>query len=54
MSFESLPNKGVIAPPITLQNTKGVFAALEILELGVARQAMVRWNQYHCGFEGNI
>ena len=40
MLVESLPGKGVIVPPITLQNTKSVFAALEILEVGVAKLAM--------------
>ncbi len=40
MLVESLPNKGVIVPPITLQNTKSVFSALEILEIGVAKQAV--------------
>ncbi len=36
MLIESQPNKGVIVRPITLQNTKAVFTALEVLETGVA------------------
>lgn len=40
MLVESLPNRGVIVRPITLQNTKAAFAALKILELGVAEQTV--------------
>jgi DNA-binding GntR family transcriptional regulator len=41
MLIESQPNKGVIVRPVTLQNTKAVFAALETLELGIVKQAMI-------------
>jgi len=37
MLIESQPNKGVIVRPLTLQNTKAVFAALETLELGIVK-----------------
>ncbi|MFC1505071.1 GntR family transcriptional regulator [Thermodesulfobacteriota bacterium] len=37
---ESLPGKGYIVRPITVQNTKAAFEALSILELGVARLAV--------------
>jgi len=37
---ESQHNKGFIVRPITLQNTKASFAALKILELGVAELAV--------------
>jgi DNA-binding GntR family transcriptional regulator len=37
---ESQHNKGFIVRPITLQNTKAAFAALKILELGVAELAV--------------
>ena len=40
MLIESQPGKGVLVRAITLQNTKSVFVALEILETGVAVQAM--------------
>jgi DNA-binding GntR family transcriptional regulator len=40
MLIESQPGKGVIVRAITLQNTKSVFTALEILETGVAALAM--------------
>lgn len=40
MLIESQPNKGVLVRPVTLQNTKAVFSALEILELGIVKQAM--------------
>jgi len=36
----SEPNKGFVVRPITLQTTRAVFEALEILELGVARLAV--------------
>jgi DNA-binding GntR family transcriptional regulator len=39
---EAQPGKGFVVRPITLQNTKAAFAALEILELGVARLAVRR------------
>ncbi len=39
MLIESQPGKGVIVRPITLQNTKSVFTALEIFEAGVAALA---------------
>lgn len=37
---ESHHNKGFIVRPITIQNTKAAFAALEIMELGVAHLAV--------------
>lgn len=37
---ESQPGKGYIVRPITLQNTKAAFAALKIMELGVADLAL--------------
>jgi DNA-binding GntR family transcriptional regulator len=36
MLVESQPKKGVIVRPVTLQNTRSVFSALEVLETGVA------------------
>ena len=39
MLVESQPKKGVIVRPVTLQNTRAVFSALEILETGVAALA---------------
>jgi GntR family transcriptional regulator, rspAB operon transcriptional repressor len=40
MMVESQPNKGFVVSPITLQKTKAAFAALKILELGIARLAV--------------
>jgi DNA-binding GntR family transcriptional regulator len=40
MMVESQLNKGFVVSPITLQKTKAAFAALKILELGVANLAM--------------
>ncbi len=40
--LESHPNSGVTVRPITLQNTKATFAALQIIELGVAELAVRR------------
>jgi DNA-binding GntR family transcriptional regulator len=40
MMVESQPNKGFVVSPITLQKTKAAFAALKILELGVATLAV--------------
>jgi len=40
MMVESQPNKGFVVSPITLQKTKAAFAALKILELGVASLAI--------------
>ena len=37
---ESLPGKGYIVRPITVQNTKAAFEALMIMELGVAHLAV--------------
>jgi DNA-binding GntR family transcriptional regulator len=37
---ESHPNMGFVVRPITLQNTKAAFAALKIMELGVAELAV--------------
>lgn len=37
---ESQPNKGFIVRPITLQNTKSAFEALEVFELGAAGLAV--------------
>lgn len=37
---ESQPGKGFIVRPLTLQNTKAAFSALQILELGVAGLAV--------------
>jgi len=37
---ESQPNRGSIVRPITLQNTRAAFAALKILERGVAELAV--------------
>jgi DNA-binding GntR family transcriptional regulator len=37
---ETLQGKGFIVRPLTLQNTKAAFAALQILELGVASLAV--------------
>ena len=39
---ESQPGKGFVVRPITFQEVKSVFEALEILELGVARLALRR------------
>lgn len=39
---ESLPNKGMIVRPITLQNTKAMFEAMIIIELGVADVAVTK------------
>ncbi len=41
----SQPGKGFIVRPITLQNTKAAFAALQILELGVADLAVRQENR---------
>jgi DNA-binding GntR family transcriptional regulator len=38
--LESQPGKGFVVKPLTLQNTKAAFAALQILELGVAGLAV--------------
>lgn len=38
--LESQPGKGFLVRPLTLQNTKAAFAALQILELGVAGLAV--------------
>jgi DNA-binding GntR family transcriptional regulator len=38
--LESQPGKGFVVRPLTLQNTKAAFAALQILELGVAGLAV--------------
>jgi len=40
MMVESQPNKGFVVSPITLQKTKAAFAALKILELGIASLAV--------------
>lgn len=40
LMVESHPNKGFVVRPITLQNTKAVFEALKILELGAADLAV--------------
>jgi len=40
MMVESQLNKGFVVSPITLQKTKAAFAALKILELGVASLAI--------------
>ena len=37
---ESHPKAGVIVRPITIQNTRATFAALKVLEAGVAEHAM--------------
>jgi DNA-binding GntR family transcriptional regulator len=37
---ESVPNKGVVVRPLTVQNTRAAFAALRILERGVAELAV--------------
>jgi DNA-binding GntR family transcriptional regulator len=37
---ESLPGKGFVVRPLTLQNTKAAFAALQIMELGAASLAV--------------
>lgn len=42
MMVESQPNKGFVVSPITLQKTKAAFAALKILELGVASLAVAQ------------
>ncbi len=33
---ESQPNRGTIVPPITLQDTKAIFEAVRVLEVGIA------------------
>jgi len=33
---ESQPNRGAIVPPITLQDTKAIFEAMRVLEVGIA------------------
>jgi DNA-binding GntR family transcriptional regulator len=38
--LESQPGKGFVVRPLTLQNTRAAFAALNILELGVATLAV--------------
>jgi len=38
--LESQPGKGFVVRPLTLQNTRAAFAALNILELGVASLAV--------------
>lgn len=38
--LESLPGKGFVVRPLTLQNTRAAFTALNILELGVASLAV--------------
>ena len=38
--LESQPGKGFVVRPLTLQNTKAAFAALQVLELGVAGLAV--------------
>jgi DNA-binding GntR family transcriptional regulator len=40
LMVQSHPNKGFVVRPITLQDTKAVFEALRILELGVAELAV--------------
>jgi DNA-binding GntR family transcriptional regulator len=40
MLLESQPGKGFVVRPLTLQNTKAAFTALNILELGVASLAV--------------
>ncbi len=42
---ESQPGKGFVVRPITLQNTKAAFAALQIFELGVADLAVRQTNR---------
>lgn len=42
---ESQPGKGFVVRSITLQNTKAAFAALQILELGVAELAVRQENR---------
>ena len=37
---ESQPGKGYVVRPLTIQNTKAAFAALQIMELGVASLAV--------------
>jgi DNA-binding GntR family transcriptional regulator len=37
---ESMPGKGFVVRPLTLQNTKSAFAALQIYEMGVAGLAL--------------
>lgn len=39
---ESHPNKGIIVSPITLQSTKAMFEAMNVLEYGVAELAVRR------------
>ncbi len=38
--IETLPNRGAMVPPITIQGTKAVFEAMRLLELGVASLAV--------------
>lgn len=38
--IETLPNRGAMVPPITIQGTKAVFEAMRLLELGVAGLAV--------------
>jgi len=40
LMVESQPGKGYVVRPLTIQNTKAAFAALQILELGVASLAV--------------
>ncbi len=42
---ESQPGKGFVVRPITLQNTRAAFAALQILEIGVADLAVRQENR---------
>lgn len=42
--LESQPGKGFMVKPLTLQNTKAAFTALQILELGVAGLAVRQWS----------
>ncbi len=38
--IESHPNRGVIVRPITIQNAKAMFEAMEVIELGIAELAV--------------
>lgn len=38
--IETLPNRGAMVPPITIQSTKAVFEAMRLLELGVVSLAV--------------
>jgi DNA-binding GntR family transcriptional regulator len=45
---ETHPNKGAVVRPISLPNTRAMFAAVRVLEAGVAELAVQEDNQKYC------